>query len=179
MTSHAPVAMRLRAALPADADAVAGVLCQSRRVLMPFVPEVHDEDDVRGWVAGTLLPGGGVTVAEVDGAVVGVLAVSQPATSPGTPPVAWIDQLYVHPAFVARGIGHTLLMHALAVLPRPVQLYTFQANARARGFYERRGFVAVALGDGSGNEERCPDVLYRLDGPGAAGRAVQSPQSPA
>ena len=165
--------LTLRPATPADADAVAGVLRLSRRVLMPFVPEVHGEDDVRGWVAGTLLPGGGVTVAEVDAAVAGVLAVSQ------LDGVAWIDQLYVHPAFVARGIGHALLRHALVVLPRPVQLYTFQANIRARGFYERRGFVAVALGDGSGNEERCPDVLYRLDGPGAAGRTVQSPQSPA
>jgi ribosomal protein S18 acetylase RimI-like enzyme len=164
--------LMLRPATLADADAVAGVLCLSRRVLMPFVPQVHDDDDVRGWVVGTLLPGGGVLVAEVDAAVVGVMAVSQ------VDGLAWIDQLCVHPAFVARGIGHTLLQHALAALPRPVQLYTFQANARARGFYERRAFVAVALGEGSGNEERCPDVLYRLDGPGAAGRTVQSPQSP-
>ncbi|MGE3511045.1 MAG: histone acetyltransferase, partial [Vicinamibacterales bacterium] len=29
-----------------------------------------------------------------------------------------------------------------------------------RVFYERHGFVAVAFGDGSGNEERCPDILY-------------------
>jgi ribosomal protein S18 acetylase RimI-like enzyme len=164
--------LTLRPATVADADAVAGVLCQSRRVLMPFVPQVHDDADVRGWVGGTLLPGGGVTVAEVDAAVVGVLAVSH------ADGLAWIDQLYVHPGFVARGIGHALLQHALATLPRPVQLYTFQANARARGFYERRGFVAVALGDGRDNEERCPDVLYRLDSPASAA-AGQSPQSTA
>jgi ribosomal protein S18 acetylase RimI-like enzyme len=168
--------LTLRPATVADADAVAGVLCQSRRVLMPFVPQVHDDDDVRGWVGGTLLPGGGVTVAEVDAAVVGVLAVSQADLHPDG--LAWIDQLYVHPAFVARGIGHALLQHALATLPRPVQLYTFQANARARGFYERRGFVAVALSDGRDNEERCPDVLYRLNGPASAA-APQSPQSTA
>jgi ribosomal protein S18 acetylase RimI-like enzyme len=172
VTSPAPVAMRLRAATPADAEAVADVLCQSRRVLMPFVPQVHDDDDVRGWVGGTLLPGGGVTVAEVGDEVVGVLAVSR---GDG---LAWIDQLYVHPGFVARGIGHALLQHALATLTRPVQLYTFQANARARGFYERRGFVAVALSDGRDNEEQCPDVLYRLDGPAACAEG-QSPQSTA
>ena len=29
-----------------------------------------------------------------------------------------------------------------------------------RDFYERWGFKAVRFGDGSGNEEKCPDVLY-------------------
>jgi GNAT superfamily N-acetyltransferase len=170
--------LTLRPATRADADAVAGVLCQSRRVLMPFVQQVHDDDDVRGWVAGTLLPGGGVTVADVDGVVVGVVAVSQADADADTLPVTWVDQLYVHPAFVAQGVGHALLQHALAALPRPVQLYTFQANARARGFYERRGFVAVALSDGRDNEEQCPDVLYRLDDTGSCA-APQSPQSTA
>jgi putative acetyltransferase len=166
------MSLMLRPATLADVDAVAGVLCQSRRVLMPFVPQVHDADDVRGWVGSTLLPGGGVTVAEIGDEVVGVLAVSR------SDDVAWIDQLYVHPAFVARGIGHALLQHALGALSRPVQLYTFQANVRARGFYERRGFVAVALSDGRDTEERCPDVLYRLDDP-ASCAAPQSPQSTA
>ena len=31
---------------------------------------------------------------------------------------------------------------------------------RARHFYEARGFEAIAFGNGSHNEERCPDVLY-------------------
>jgi hypothetical protein len=42
-----------------------------------------------------------------------------------------------------------------------MRLYAFQRNTRARGFYERRGFVAVEFGDGSGNEEGEPDVLYQ------------------
>jgi ribosomal protein S18 acetylase RimI-like enzyme len=50
----------------------------------------------------------------------------------------------------------------LARLPRPVRLYTFAANTGARRFYERYGFVAIAYGDGSHNEERTPDVLYEL-----------------
>ena len=45
-------------------------------------------------------------------------------------------------------------------LPSPIRLYTFQENQRARAFYERRGFNAVKLSDGSGNEEKCPDILY-------------------
>lgn len=36
----------------------------------------------------------------------------------------------------------------------------FQLNDKARRFYERRGFVAVEFGDGTGNEEGEPDVRY-------------------
>jgi RimJ/RimL family protein N-acetyltransferase len=158
-------APQLRPADPhsaADADAAADVLLASRRQLMPYVPAVHADDDVRRWVRQTLLPTGGVTLA-VDthgpqaGAVHGLLALHR------ADGLSWIDQLYVHPRALARGVGGALLQHALAALPRPWRLYCFAANAHARGFYERHGFVALAHGDGSGNEEGCPDVLYGLD----------------
>ena len=157
-----PPSVTLRAAAATDANAVATVLIESRRVLMPFAPSPHSEDSVHQWVQNQLLPSAGVTVALVDDAVVGVLAVSE---DHGT---AWIDQLYVHPERVAQGIGsallgHALLGHALAQLPRPLQLHCFQANVRARHFYERQGFRALSFSDGAGNEERCPDVLYRLN----------------
>ena len=41
-----------------------------------------------------------------------------------------------------------------------LRLYTFARNEGARRFYERHGFVAVAFGDGSGNQEGEPDVRY-------------------
>ena len=146
----------LRAATANDGAAVARVLIDARRELMPFAPSAHPDEETRCWVRDTLIPSGGVTVAAMDGAVAGVLALSAPAGA------AWIDQLSVHPTQVARGIGKRLLAHALATLPRPVQLHTFQANHHARAFYERHGFSAVAFSDGAGNEEGCPDVLYRL-----------------
>lgn len=156
---HGRVAVELRLAALADAPAVAEVLTVSRRVLMPFAPAAHSDEDVRGWVASHLIPGGGVTVALHQGRVVGVLAVST------QPDAHWIDQLYVHPAQAAAGVGATLLAHALAWAAAhhsalPVRLYTFQVNTHAREFYERHGFVAMALSDGAANEERCPDVLY-------------------
>lgn len=149
---RAPVA--LRPARAADATAVAEVLILSRRALMPFAPAVHGDGETLAWVSSTLVPAGGVTVAEFEGRVVGVLAVSL------RPPASWIDQLYVHPAHVGAGVGSALLAQALAVLPRPVRLHTFQANLAARAFYERHGFAAVGFSDGEANEERCPDVLY-------------------
>ncbi len=151
----APVPL-LRPARPDDAVAVARVLIESRRVLMPFAPSAHSDEETRQWVAHTLLPSGAVVVAQVDAAVVGVLAASQVES------VACIDQLSVLPSHAARGVGRALLAHALRTLPRPLQLYTFQANHHARAFYERHGFCAVAFSDGASNEEHGPDVLYRL-----------------
>jgi GNAT superfamily N-acetyltransferase len=148
----------LRAAQPADAEALASVLLQSRRELLPYAPMAHSEAEVRNWMAHILVPGGGVMLAERDGQVLGLVAVSE------ADGIGWIEQLYLAPQQLGQGLGHALLQHALGRLHRPVQLYTFQANSRSRRFYEQHGFVAVALTDGSGNEERCPDVLYRLEG---------------
>lgn len=158
------IALRLRPARAADADAVHTVLRLSRQVLMPFAPSVHSDTENAQWVARHLIPGGGVTVAEHAGRVVGVLAVSRQADA------HWIDQLYVHPAQCAAGVGGSLLRHALQRLaqpPRPVRLHTFQANLHARAFYERHGFRAVSFSDGQGNEEHCPDVLYERPLPSA------------
>ena len=61
------------------------------------------------------------------------------------------------------------------LLPRPLQLHTFQAKRHARAFYERQGFVAVAFSAGAANEERRPDVLYRLDAAGGQAGAALAP----
>lgn len=71
----------------------------------------------------------------------------------------FIEQLYVLPGFQGRGAGGALLSVATRGQDR-VRLWTFQKNAGARRFYERKGFVAIELTDGARNEEREPDVLY-------------------
>jgi GNAT superfamily N-acetyltransferase len=99
-----------------------------------------------------------VTVVVQDGAVVAMMALSDDGT------VGWIEQLYVHPHAVGRGIGTMLLDRAKTELGAPIRLYTFQASVGARRFYERHGFHMLTVGDGSNNEERCPDVLYEWHG---------------
>jgi GNAT superfamily N-acetyltransferase len=146
----------LREARDSDASAVAEVLVTSRRAFIPYAPMAHTPSEVRTWVESTLIPSREVTVACASEAVVGVLATSQ------TDGIAWIDQLYLLPGFVGKGLGALLLRHGLASLARPVRLYTFQANAGARRFYEKHGFSAIAFSDGSANEEKCPDVLLEL-----------------
>ena len=71
----------------------------------------------------------------------------------------WIEQLYVLPAVQGQGIGTALLKVAQRASAR-LQLWTFQRNARARQFYEARGFVLVEQTDGSSNEENEPDARY-------------------
>ncbi len=154
-----------RPASAGDAELVAAVYLASRRAFVSFAPLVHSDAEVRQWVAGQLIPAGGVAVAVTragEGAVVGMLAVSRQEGA------NWIDHLYLLPSAVGRGIGARLVERAKAALASPVRLYTFQANEGARRFYERHGFRAIRFGDGSGNEERCPDVLYEWTETGTA-----------
>jgi len=71
----------------------------------------------------------------------------------------WIDQLYVLPDAQGRGTGSALLEIAMGAADR-LRFWTFQRNARARGFYEARGFKPIEHTDGTRNEENEPDVLY-------------------
>jgi GNAT superfamily N-acetyltransferase len=71
----------------------------------------------------------------------------------------WIEQLYVLPGAQGRGVGTELLNVAKGACGR-LELWTFQRNARARRFYEARGFALVEQTDGARNEEREPDARY-------------------
>lgn len=144
----------LRRARAEDTTRVADLLIVTRAAFMPYAPSVHPEDELRAWVAGRLLPSGGVMVAELGGRVVAAMHAEQ------ADGVSWITQMAVDPAFVGRGIGSALLAHAMQGLAPPIRLYTFQANTGARRFYERHGFRAIEFTDGAANEEHCPDVLY-------------------
>ena len=155
--------LELRPATIDDADQVAGVFLRSRKELVAFAPLAHSDEDVRGWISRRLIPAARTTVAVVDGAVVGFVSVAQASEC------SWITHLYLHPARIGQGIGTRLLELARRELAPPIRLYTFQANERARAFYERRGFEVLKLTDGSDNEEKCPDVLYEWR---PAGRGV-------
>jgi putative acetyltransferase len=72
----------------------------------------------------------------------------------------WLTHLYVHPDEIGTGVGHALFEHVKTLRPEGFQFWVFQQNDRARRFYESHGAVAVELTDGSGNEERTPDVRY-------------------
>jgi ribosomal protein S18 acetylase RimI-like enzyme len=155
MTNRQAGTVRFRTARSSDAGNVAEVYLASRKTFLSYAPLAHSDDDVRAWIRNELIPTGGVTVAVQGDAIVGMMATSIDACGR-----SWIDHLYLEPSCVAKGIGSKLLRRALTTLPRPIRLFTFENNAGARRFYERHGFVPIAFGDGSKNEEGCPDVLY-------------------
>ncbi|MFI0842399.1 GNAT family N-acetyltransferase [Mesorhizobium sp. IMUNJ 23232] len=138
----------LRRANPADAADIARIM---RAALASFdwMPVLHTPDEDLAFIANQVLPHQAVTVAEAGENVVGFIAVKG----------EWIEQLYLDPAFTGRGIGSRLLTQTVETMP-VAKLHCFQANSGARGFYEWYGFQAEAFGDGSGNEEGLPDILY-------------------
>jgi putative acetyltransferase len=142
----------IREAIADDGDVIAYVHRTSKQEALPYLPDLHTPEEDRWWVANVLLPNQAVWVAEVDGETVGMVAVAE----------GFVQQLYILPGYQGLGIGSTLLDKAIELSPDGLELWAFQQNERARGFYERRGFVAVEFTDGANNEERTPDVRYRL-----------------
>lgn len=140
----------LRPATPEDAEAIADVFTASR-ALLDFLPRLHDADEDRAFIAGHVLPHCRVTVAVDAGAdIAGFIAETD----------GWVEHLYLRPDARGRGIGTALLGVAKARQP-VLDLWCFVRNAAARGFYEREGFAVVEATDGSGNEEREPDIRLR------------------
>jgi len=137
----------------AEADATATMYLAARQAMFPGLRDPHTEAETRAWMRDTVFTRYSVRLAEADREIVGFAARDG----------AWLMQLYVKPGWTSRGIGANLLREMLAdaAFATPVlRLYTFARNTGARRFYERHGFVAVAFGDGTGNQEGEPDVRY-------------------
>lgn len=133
-----------------ETDEIATVYIASRRAAAAFLPTVGTDAEIRSWVTGTMVPTQETWVAEIDGRIAAVMVME----------ADMVGQLYVAPTMQSRGVGERLLARAKELRPRGLRLYTFQRNAPARRFYEKRGFVAIEFTDGSTNMEREPDVLY-------------------
>ncbi|WP_246771190.1 GNAT family N-acetyltransferase [Aestuariivirga sp. YIM B02566] len=132
-------------------DQAARVLRLSFDAQYPWLSGLHTPDEDRYFFREILYPS-----CQIWGAIaqdlIGIIAFR-----PGM-----IEQLYVLPDCQGRGAGSALLAVAMSQSDE-LELWTFQRNARARRFYEAKGFVATKKTDGSENEEREPDVLYRWE----------------
>jgi GNAT superfamily N-acetyltransferase len=101
----------------------------------------------------------GVFVAEVEGRVVGVV---QAGPDGDDSSVGLLRGPDVEPAAQGAGIGTALYEHAVAQLRAAgcaeSVLWIFDANGHARGFYERRGWIA----DGAtGTRAEASELRYR------------------
>lgn len=109
-------------------------------------------------------------VIELDGLVQGY-AITEPGSDQFLPPpdgAGEVESLYLHPEAIGRGLGRPLLDHAVADLRSrgfdPLVLWAFEANSRARRFYEHAGWVLDVTGEHWVLDEvPCPIVRYRLE----------------
>ncbi len=114
----------------------------------------------------------GQHVAETGGEIVGWASIGpyrfEEGDEPG-PDCGEITAIYARPDAVGTGVGRALVAYALAELDRaelrPVLLWAFAGNARARRFYEKAGFhLDGATHDYEVGGATLPEVRYRYDG---------------
>jgi GNAT superfamily N-acetyltransferase len=146
-------AFRLRAAAPADAQAIARLHAESWRLTYRgILPDAYLDGPIaverlRLWTARLSLAGPAqpfVRLAECD-ALAGFVCVLRDEEPP------WglcLDNLHVLPHFRSRGLGRALMAEAArwaaTIAPgRPLHLWVFVANRSAIAFYERLGAEPV------------------------------------
>ena len=133
----------IRRATPEDVEAVVAIF-EPSFALLDFLPSLHTHEENVAFFRRCLAEG----EAYLLGRGFAILAGDT------------LTHLYVHPDEIGTGVGHALLVHAKRVRPDGFDLWVFQQNERARRFYEAHGARPVEFTDGSGNEERTPDVRY-------------------
>jgi len=144
----------LRPGTAADAEQLTELYLAARRAAEPAMPpQQHSRESVLAYTTG-MVAEKEVWVAEAD-EIVGFATLAE----------AFLDALYVGPDHQGFGVGTSLLDLAKARRPDGFALWVFASNAPARGFYHRHGLVELEHTDGSGNEERSPDV--RMAWPGS------------
>jgi GNAT superfamily N-acetyltransferase len=152
VTSADPVLpeVSVRRASPEDGPAIASVYTAARIAAVPQMPPaLHTaeedisfftrrlgDDEVTAWVA------------EAGPEVLG-FALCTPT---------FLDGIYIRPDLKGQGIGSLLLDVVEATHPDGYELWVFESNTGARRLYQGRGLVEVEHTDGSGNEEKAPDV---------------------
>lgn len=147
--------MKLRSAVAEDADGLAAIFSPSRR-LLTFLPELHSIAEDHWFIANVILNECDVTLVECvsdednRSQIISFLARQD----------SEIRLLHTHPDHIGSGAGGLLLSAAKDAGPGRLDLWCFQDNVRARQFYEAHGFQPIRFTDGSGNEEKTPDVQY-------------------
>lgn len=138
----------IRDAVSGDTDELTSLFLAARRQAMPWLRQVHSDEETLWWMGNVVLRELSVRVATQDGTIAGFAAIQ-----PG-----WLDHLYIAPSRQRAGLGTRLLAEAQRIGGDPLRLWVFQRNLAARAFYRRHGFVEEERTDGAANEEREPDV---------------------
>ena len=149
MTATAHPRLALRPFLPADAPLLREIFRDS---IEELTADDYTEAQQEAWVAaaddiggfGGKLSGQLTLVATLESSPVGFASLQGKDK---------IDMLYVHPAATGQGVG-AMLVHALEKLAgaRGATRLAVDASDSARGFFEKRGYIAqqrnsISIGD--------------------------------
>jgi putative acetyltransferase len=140
----------LRRGTVKDLPAVAAIHRAAFFHAMPHMPVLHTPEEDLAFYSTVVFPRDEIWLAEESGMIAGFIVLR-----PG-----WVEHLYIHPDHQSRGHGGRLLGMALRGAEKTIRLWTFKVNTGARRFYEAHGFQIERETDGSGNEEKQPDLLY-------------------
>ncbi|WP_084634223.1 GNAT family N-acetyltransferase [Maritalea myrionectae] len=140
--------IQIRAATEKDLPRLVEIFRASRQRLLPFLPILYSREQDFAHLK-DLLNRGEVRLGLSGQQVAGFLVRID----------HWVAHLYVHPDLIAQGVGKALLDDAKS-RARRLELWCFEANLRARQFYEQQGFDLVRTTEGE-NDEGLPDRLYR------------------
>jgi len=116
----------LRKATLADVTSVVNIYIDSREKFIFFAPLVHSRESIIQWIREVLIPTSQVIVAEENDSIVGMMVLSKKDN------IGWIEQLYLAPEAIGRGIGALLITEAKSKLGSPIRLHTFQENINAK-----------------------------------------------
>jgi GNAT superfamily N-acetyltransferase len=142
----------IRRATPEDVEAVVAIF-EPSFALLDFLPSLHTHEENLAFFARALEEGEGFLLGRGFALLHGDR----------------LSHIYVHPDELGTGVGHALFEHVQHLRPDGFDFWVFQQNERARRFYEAHGARPVEFTDGSGNEERTPDVRYEWRPPATRG----------
>ena len=141
----------LREATPADLSACAKIV-NDWIDESDWLPRIHSRAEVEGFFNEGLLKLRSMIVAVYDHQVSGYMTHDEKGM---------IRALYVGKHLRDAGIGKQFLDEAKVRFPLKVELGVFEANIRARQFYDREGFIEIPEGRLENTEEGIPELLMR------------------
>lgn len=161
-----PLSVGIRSAVVADLEAIAVIHCQAALVgfagiFPPAAAKPTPVSLISRWRELCADPVASVFVAETT-SLVGCVVVREVPTVPSG---VLLDRLYVHPDWWGHGVGsllHDVALDTAAVLGHEaINLWVLEANQRARGLYERRGWRLVPDRTLPNEPDTVYDVLYQ------------------
>jgi ribosomal protein S18 acetylase RimI-like enzyme len=135
-------------ATPADTPALVELLCELFTQEQDFVPNAEKQQRGLELILASESVGQ-IFVAREGSAVVGMVSLLFTISTAEGGPVAWLEDMIVHPEARHRGVGSKLLDAAVRFAKDRgylrITLLTDPTNTEAQGLYARRGFETSAM----------------------------------